>query len=292
MKSLHPWLLAIRPKTLSASLAPALVGSALAFKSEHLFSFSLFVFILLAILFLQIATNLINDLIDFEKGTDTAERIGPTRVTQSGLVSKSTVKIMAILALLGAIIFIIPLVMKGGLPILIIGIISLFLAYAYTGGPFPLSYTGLGDIFVFLFFGVIAVVSIYFLQTAHLNPSAIIAGSQVGLLATVLIAINNLRDRAQDIKANKKTLAVRFGVKFAKIEIILLILFSFGLQFYWLETSIWVFALPLLTFPLATKIILGIINNPPSSFYNSLLALSGALQLSFCILLSAGLLLS
>jgi 1,4-dihydroxy-2-naphthoate polyprenyltransferase len=292
MKNFHPWLLAIRPKTLSASLAPTLVGSALAFKSDHLFSLWLFVFILLAILFLQIATNLINDLIDFEKGTDTAERIGPTRVTQSGLISKSTVKKMAVVSLVGATICIIPLVIKGGIPILIIGIISLFLAYAYTGGPFPLSYTGFGDIFVFLFFGVVAVASIYFLQTNHLSFSAFVDGTQIGLLATVLIAINNLRDRAQDIKANKKTLAVRFGEKFAKTEIVLLIICSFVLQLYWLKTSVWAFALPLLTLPLGIKIIRGTINNPPSSFYNSLLAIAGTLQLSFSALLSLGLLLS
>jgi 1,4-dihydroxy-2-naphthoate polyprenyltransferase len=289
-KSAQTWLLAFRPKTLTAAVVPVLVGTAVVYSSGSQILWWVSALALLASVFIQIATNLLNDAIDFKKGADTHERIGPKRVTQSGLISPRTVMLGGFAFLMLALACGIPLVMQGGWPIFVIGVVSVFLAYGYTGGPFPLAYLGLGDIFVFIFFGLIAVSGLFYLHTGFVSAEAVIAGTQVGLLATVLIAINNLRDIAQDRVANKRTLAVRFGESFVRIEIITLVAMSLGLGLFWILRGEWVAGLlPLVLTPVAIKLVNGIRRVSPSAELNLFLAQSAKLQLGFGILLALGL---
>lgn len=290
--NIRNWLLAFRPKTLTAAIVPILVGTTLAHALGYPVEWKYSVLAAAAALFIQIATNLINDAIDFAKGADTHERVGPKRVTQSGLITSRTVMIGGFFFLALALACGIPLVMRGGLPIVWIGIPSLLLAYGYTGGPYPLAYRGLGDLFVYLFFGVIAVGGVFYLNTLEWKVSALVAGSQVGLLATVLIAINNMRDIEQDRLVNKKTMAVRFGADFVRIEVIAIISIAYALNLYWWsEGLVWAAVLPLLTLPLGVKLIRAIRIAKPSAEMNALLALSAALHLGFGLLLSVGLIL-
>lgn len=289
---MNPWVLALRPKTLSAALVPILVASALAVQSDGPFIAWVSLCALLASLFIQVGTNLFNDAIDFKKGADTKERLGPIRVTQSGMLHARTVFWGAVICLIFAALFGVPLVMKGGTPILVIGLLSLFLAYSYTGGPFPLAYLGLGDLFVVLFFGWIAVGGLFFLHTEAISSHALVAGTQVGLLATVLIAINNLRDHVQDKKADKKTLAVRFGKPFVRLEIYMLNILAFGMLTYWVsQKQWWAGFLPLLALPLSLQVMRGVVENEPGPIYNKFLAKAGAVHLLFGTLLSVGLIL-
>jgi len=209
----NPWLLAIRPKTLPAAVVPVLIGSAVAF-SNGVFSALPALAALAGALFLQIGSNLANDVYDFKKGADTAERVGPTRVTQAGLLSAKQVlsgmwTVFALATLVG-----VYLVWVGGWPIVAIGLSSIVAAIAYTGGPFPLGYKGLGELFVFLFFGVIAVSGTYYVQAGALSPTAVLAGIPIGLLCANILVVNNVRDIETDRKAGKRTLAARFGRKF------------------------------------------------------------------------------
>jgi 1,4-dihydroxy-2-naphthoate polyprenyltransferase len=284
------WILAIRPKTLTAAVVPVIAATALVHQEGYPINILIVALALTGALAIQIATNLINDYIDFEKGADTAERLGPMRVTQNGIFKRAQVKTAAILFLVIAFLAGAPLVYLGGWPILCIGLVSVFMAYSYTGGPFPLAYLGLGDVFVVLFFGLIAVGGVYYLQTHTYTWDAFVLGLQIGFLATVLIAINNLRDVAQDIKVAKKTLAVRFGVEFAHGEILLLVLLPFLLQAYWAVRFGWVCAvLPLILVPLGLKIVRQVINTPPSAVFNKFLAQSAALHSGFGLVFSIGL---
>ena len=287
--SLKVWWLAIRPKTLSAAVMPVLVGTALAtmVQGKGSLSFLLFFFTLFSALFIQIATNLINDALDFEKGVDTEDRIGPLRVTQKGLLCSKAVlrggQIFLLLALLCGI----PLVLKGGGPIFVLGLLSLIFAYLYTGGPYPLAYLGLGEIFVFLFFGLGAVGGSYYIQTLDFNFFVLLAGGQMGLLCTVILAINNLRDREEDKKAGKKTLTVRLGVQASRFKISCFVLLSFLLGGGWLwKGTIRGALFPLLALPLGLFILFQIYKRPPSVFYNLLLAQSSLLYVLFGTLLS------
>jgi 1,4-dihydroxy-2-naphthoate octaprenyltransferase len=279
--------MAARPKTLTAAIVPLFVSSALV----RALGFSLDVGVIVcagaASVMIQIATNLLNDAIDFKKGADTHERLGPVRVTQSGLMSPRAVMIAGLLCLFAALLFGIPLLLKGGIPILLIGLVSLFLAYSYTGGPFPLAYLGLGDLFVILFFGIIAVSGLVYLHTGQWLFEALVAGLQVGFLATVLIAVNNARDIAGDVKANKKTLAVRFGIRFVRWEITLLFIFAQALNLYWIvQFQWWTVALTLLASPLMLKTVKIIWRENPSPVYNSALVVAAKCQLIFGIILA------
>ncbi len=228
------WLLALRPKTLTASVVPVVVATALVKAEGFEIIWWVSACALFSALFIQIGTNFVNDAIDFKKGADTDQRTGPQRVTQSGLLTSKQVMIGAFVCFAIAFALGIPLVIKGGVSVVAVGLVSLVLAYCYTGGPFPLAYKGLGDIFVILFFGLIAVTTTFFIHTNAVTHNAIVAGLQIGFLATVLIAVNNLRDSPQDALVNKKTLAVRFGVTFARIEIATLTIapFVMGGVFY------------------------------------------------------------
>lgn len=286
-------LAAFRPKTLTAALIPCIAGTALAASQQDFWSKQILFFSLGAAFCIQIATNLFNDAIDFTKGADTVERVGPQRLSQSGELSPKWVLGIGFLFLLWALLLGLPLVQIGGWPILLLGVVSLGLAYAYTGGPFPLSYLGLGDIFVVLFFGLFAVGGIYFLQTQSLSFSVFILGLQVGFHCTVLIAINNLRDIHQDRQAQKKTWAVRFGEGFVKQEIRFLIYFPFLLNFFWLgQSRFFAASLGLLILPLAIHLDQGIWSERPGSIHNEFLAKAALLHFGFGALTSVGLWLS
>ena len=219
------WLDAARPKTLWASVAPVLIGSAMAF-SDGYWDWLIMVCTLISSVLIQVGTNFANDYFDFKKGADTKERIGPIRATESGLVKPALMRNAFILAFVISIMFGLYLIWMGGWPILVIGFLSILFGILYTGGPFPLGYKGLGDIFVLIFFGPIAVGGTYYLLTLSINITVILAGLSPGLFSTALLTVNNLRDIHTDKKAGKRTLAVRFGHIFARIEYILTILIA------------------------------------------------------------------
>lgn len=284
------WLRAFRPKTLSAAIVPIVVATALVAAQDMPIQWAISALALVAALFIQIATNLFNDAIDFKKGADQADRLGPQRATQSGWFTYKHVMGLGYLFVFLALLLGIPLVLRGGEVIVMIGLVSLLLAYGYTGGPFPLAYLGLGDLFVVLFFGLIAVGGVFFLHTLNFSEAVIIAGLQVGMLATVLIAINNIRDMYQDQRVGKKTLPVRFGLTFGRVEIAALIFISYLLQLYWLWLGlVWATLLPLIMLPLAVSIIFRVFKTEPGMAYNSLLAQAGVHHLLFGVLLSIGL---
>lgn len=275
------WLQAFRLKTLTAAVVPIAAATALVSINDHSIEWSLVAFMLTAAISIQIATNLFNDAIDFKKGADKI-RTGPVRVTQAGIFDIRTVYLAAIGFCLIALASGVPLVLRGGWPLVAIGLSSLFLAYGYTGGPVPLAYKGLGDLFVILFFGVIAVMGSYYVLTLSWTLNALILGLQVGFLSTVLIAVNNLRDSAQDRVVGKHTLAVRLGDKFAVWEIILLIIASYTLTTYWFaEYRRISFYLFFLTAPLALKIIYRVIQTSNKERLGPALGMSALLHILF-----------
>lgn len=297
MSKLKPWILAARPKTLGAAIAPVLVGSVLGWKLSGQFCVWLMLDTLAACMCLQIATNLFNDALDGLKGSDTKERLGPVRITASGMMAPRTVLKVAAGVLLLATLLSLPLVWYRGWPIVAIGIPSLYFCFGYTGGPWPLAYRGLGEFFVVLFFGLVAVTGSAFVQSGHWYFEAIIAGFQVGMLSTVLIAINNLRDIEEDTKTGKRTLAVRFGKRFARWEIRGLMIAAVLFSVYWalrlcfgdyrfVSAGVLTMAFaPLLVGPISRDI-----NREPSSALNKTLAKGGALLMLFSILFCVGLL--
>lgn len=284
------WLLALRPKTLTAAVAPVLVGTALVHAERYPIIWWVSICAASSAIFIQIGTNLFNDALDFHKGADTEHRVGPKRVTQSGLLSHTRVMIGGGACFLIACLLGVPLVLEGGWPIVAIGIVSLALGYAYTGGPFPLAYKGLGELFVLLFFGIVAVMGTFYLHAHVWAWSALVAGLQIGFLATVLIAVNNFRDAPLDRGAGKRTLAVRFGPKFARWEIAALAFAPFILGLYWWEigqrsAALW----PLVSVPIAGKLVANVWRTEPGAIYNRYLAMSAALHLAFALLFSLGL---
>lgn len=282
--------LTARPKTLSAAIVPILVATALV-KSEGLAVQPwISVCAALSAIMIQIGTNFINDAIDFWKGADKETRLGDARAAQSGWFTPKAVLWMGFGFLFAALLLGIPLVIEGGVPILVIGLVSLVMGYAYTGGPWPLAYVGLGDLFVILFFGLIAVGGVHLLQTQTWSTGAIVAGLQIGFLATVLIAINNLRDLDEDRKVGKRTLAVRLGPRLGRFEVLLLILGAFGLGAYWMRNGHpLAFALPFLSLPLGGYVALSLLRTQASRAYNQLLARAALLHMLFGVLLSLGL---
>jgi 1,4-dihydroxy-2-naphthoate octaprenyltransferase len=211
------WVMAARPKTLPAAVAPVIIGTAMALADFQLHLASAAAALIGALL-IQIGTNFANDYFDFAKGTDTEERLGPLRVTSAGLVSPAAMKRAMMIVFALAIIVGAYLVWRGGWPIVVIGLLSILFGVLYTGGPYPLGYNGWGDIFVLIFFGPVAVAGTYYVQSLLLNPLAIIAGLAPGFFSVAILTVNNLRDIDNDRAAGKKTLAVRFGANFARSE--------------------------------------------------------------------------
>ena len=288
---MNPWILAARPRTLGAAIVPVAAGCALAVSAGGFDPVASALALACAIL-IQIATNYFNDAIDHIKGADTAERLGPRRATSAGLLTPGAMMTGGAACLIIATMVAIPLVLHGGWPILALGIVSLFLAYAYTGGPFPLAYLGLGEIFVVLFFGVFAVAGTFFLNTLEWSLAALLAGLQIGLHSSVLLAVNNLRDLETDCAANKRTLASRFGLTFARRENAALVIAPFVLGILWLPLGyLWVFLLPLMTLPLAWWLARACLEAQPARETNQLLAQAAALHASFGLLLALAFLL-
>ncbi|MDA1353318.1 MAG: 1,4-dihydroxy-2-naphthoate polyprenyltransferase [bacterium] len=211
------WVLATRPKTLVVGICPVVLGLGLAYK-EGSFNALVAVITLCAAVLIQIGTNFSNDYIDFKKGADTEDRLGPQRMVQSGAITIKAMKFATIITFILAFILGLYLAKVGGTPILIIGILAIISGYAYTGGPFPFAYTGLADCVVLLFFGPIAVGGTYYLQTGLLHTDVLIAGLAPGLFGMAILAVNNLRDIQTDKLAGKRTLAVRIGKEFAIFE--------------------------------------------------------------------------
>jgi 1,4-dihydroxy-2-naphthoate polyprenyltransferase len=220
------WFAAARPRTLSAALAPVLVGLAVAMREQPL-HWPVALATLLAALLIQIGTNLANDYFDFVNGADTADRLGPPRITQAGLAAPAAVRRVALAVLALAAAIGVYLVAVGGWPILTIGGLSLVCALAYTGGPWPLASHGLGEVFVFLFFGVLAVNGTVWLQIGGVSTLALLASLPVACLATAILVINNLRDIPTDARAGKRTLAVRIGATATRGEYLLLVTAAF-----------------------------------------------------------------
>ena len=220
------WLLAARPKTLTAALAPVVVGTALAAHDGVLAAWPALAALVGATL-IQVGTNFGNDYYDFVRGGDTADRVGPPRVTQAGILAPETVK-RGMWTVLGAAMLVgTYLVWVGGWPIVWIGLSSLACAVLYTGGPFPLAYHGLGDLFVFVFFGLVAVSGTYYVQGLSWPPDAFLAGTALGALNTAILVANNLRDVETDAKVGKRTLAVRLGTRGSQVEYVLMLLIAF-----------------------------------------------------------------
>jgi 1,4-dihydroxy-2-naphthoate octaprenyltransferase len=280
--SIAPWFLAARPKTLTAAIVPVLVGTFLAPTINWWITF----YAICAALFVQIGTNLFNDALDFKKGADNANRIGPMRVTQMGLLSAEQVMAAGLICLLISLICGIPLIERGGLIIVPIALASVLCAYLYTGGPYPLAYVGLGEVFVMIFFGWVSTTTVYFLQAGEWNLFSLLAGTQIGFLSVALIAINNLRDCDQDFLANKRTLAVRFGKESAKVLIVCFLMAPYLLSILWGKTPAGL--IPWVTFPLACFIGIRVNKISPGPIYNYYLGLTALLHLLFGLFLSLG----
>jgi 1,4-dihydroxy-2-naphthoate octaprenyltransferase len=284
-------LLAIRVPTLPAAVVPVLVGAATA---AAVGSFRLLPFLgaFVAALLIQIGTNLANDYFDYQKGADTSARLGPTRVTQSGLITPSTVRLGMLISFGLAALIGVYLVVVGGWPILAIGLLSIAAGILYTGGPWPFGYNGLGDLFVFVFFGLIAVAGTAYLHTGALLGAALINAVPVGMLVTAILVVNNLRDIETDRRANKRTLAVILGQRATRIEYALLVGGVYPLLLVsWLAgaASAW-FWLPVLTLPLAVALI-RLVWSSEGVALNAALKGTARLHLFFGLLFTVGLLL-
>ncbi len=286
-------MLAVRPRTLPAAVAPVAVGSALAF-ADGTFAWLPAAAALLVALLLQVGVNLANDYFDFVKGIDTEGRLGPLRVTQSGLLPAQSVK-KGMLAVFAA--CLVPglyLLTRGGWPVLAAGAAALVSALAYSGGPFPLASHGLGDVFVFIFFGPVAVCGTYYVQAAAVTAAALSLSVLVGMLITAILVVNNLRDIQTDRSAGKRTMAVILGARGARLEYAALLAAAYaGMPALWLAGAVPVLALlSLLSLPLAISLVKRLSRSAAGPELNRLLADTARLALVFSLLLSAGLVLA
>lgn len=289
---LSVWLLATRPRTLPAAVAPVLVGTAMAIADKSFKCLPALAALAGAVL-LQIGVNLANDYFDYVKGVDSVDRLGPIRVTQSGLIPPSRVKAAMIVALGLAATVGVYLILVAGWPVLAIGLASILALLAYSGGPYPLASHGLGDLFVFIFFGPVAVCGTYYVQALHLTWPVILVTIPVGSLITAILVVNNLRDISTDRKADKHTLAVILGNRGARLEYVLLLISAYTMPvILWLAglASGWVL-LPVVSLPMALSMI-HVIWQTTGSALNQALARTAGLSLFFSLLLSIGLILS
>lgn len=288
--TLRVWLLATRPATLTAALAPVLVGAA---ASAHAVGAAnvRWVGVLAAALgatFIQVGTNLANDVFDYEKGADTAERLGPLRVTQAGLLTPRQVRAGMIASFALATLAGVYLVAACGWPIVAIGVASIASGIAYTGGPYPLGYNGLGDVFVFVFFGLVAVCGTAFVATGAVPWTAWAAAVPVGALATAVLVVNNVRDHETDVKAGKRTLVVRYGRAFGVMEYAALwalalavpVALALSLRAPWM-------LLPVLTLPSAMKLTRAV-RGTQGKALNPLLGATAKMLLAHSALAAAG----
>lgn len=288
MPSLNVWIMAARPKTLPAAIAPVIIGTAMAY-GDGGWHLSAALAALLGAVFIQIGTNLANDYADFKKGTDTEERLGPTRVTQAGLASPSAVRNAAGFVFALALLMGLYLVMRGGWPIVIIGILSILFGVLYTSGPAPLAYIGIADLFVLIFFGPVAVAGTYYVQTLAFSPVAVIAGLSPGLFSVAILTVNNLRDINSDHAANKRTLAVRFGATYARTQYLLSILIACAIPVWlYVDYRIPVFSMSAGAVVLLASPLIRIVYTQEGRVLNAVLAGTGRVMLVFAILYSVG----
>ena len=286
--SLRTWLLAARPKTLTAAVVPVVVGTGLALGQGMAVLWPALAALAGAVL-IQIGTNLTNDYYDFRKGADTHERVGPTRVTQSGLIAPQTVLAagagcFALATLVG-----VALVARGGWPFVVIGLASILAGWAYTGGPYPLGYHGLGDLFVMVFFGLVAVPGTFYAQALRLVPAVWPAAVAVGATGTMILVVNNLRDLETDAKAGKHTLVVRFGRGFGRAEYVTLLVLALVMPVAMvaLGWARWPVLLALLASPLAWPPLSRVLRTTGTAL-NPALGTTARFQAAFGLLLSLG----
>ena len=285
MNKTTAWFLACRPKTLSVSLSPVLVGTAVAWHDTHTILWLPLLAAALGAAFIQIGTNLFNDVGDFLRGTDTPGRLGPKRATAEGWLTPGMVKAGAWFSFALAFLCGIYLVWHGGWPIVAIGLASLAAGWAYTGGPKPIAYGPLGEVFVFIFFGLVAVGGSYYLQTLNITPLALLAASLVGIHAAAVITVNNYRDHDGDQANGKNTLAVCLGRPATRHIYAGEMLAPYALLPLLAELG-WPAALPLLSLPLALRLIGRFHREAPGPVFNNILAATAGLQLAFALLLS------
>ena len=293
MGGLRIWLMAARPRTLPAAIAPVLVGTALA-GFGHVFHPLRFLAALLGAIFIQVGTNLSNDYSDARRGADADDRLGPVRVTAGGLVPPKQVLVATYVSFGLAVLAGVYLIVVAGWLLLVIGAASILAGVLYTGGPRPYGYEGLGELFVFLFFGVVAVAGSFYVQVTHLDWEAFALSVPVGLLAAAILVVNNIRDIDSDRRASKRTLAVKLGRTNTRWLFAAIVYGAFLLA-----PVTWIFGplkpwlmLTWLALPLATALVRIVRTHTDGPSLNGALARSGMLQLVFCVLLSAGLLLS
>lgn len=285
------WVMACRPATLTAALVPVLVGAAVAWRAVGAagMRWGALAAALFGAMCIQVGTNLANDVFDHEKGADTADRLGPTRVTQAGLLTAAEVRRGMVVAFGLAVLAGVYLVAVGGPVVVAIGVASIASGVAYTGGPYPLGYNGLGDAFVFVFFGLVAVCGTVFVTAAQVTALAWWAAVPVGALATAVLVVNNVRDRETDVRAGKRTLVVRYGRGFGVAEYVGLWALAVGVTValsVWLRSP-WVL-LPLLTVPVGLRLarVVATVEGAP---LNATLAATAKALLVFGSLLALGL---
>ncbi len=287
------WLMAARIRTLPAAVAPVLVGTALA-GYQHVFHPLRFLAALIGAVFIQVGTNLSNDYSDARRGADAEDRLGPVRVTAGGLVPPRRVLVATYVSFGVAVLAGAYLIAVAGWQLLLVGAASILAGVLYTGGPRPYGYEGLGEVFVFLFFGIVAVAGSYFVQVKHLSWEAFALAVPVGLIAAAILVVNNIRDIESDRRAGKRTLAVRLGRPRTRVMFAVVVYLA-----YVLAPVTWIFGplrpwlmLTWMTLPLAALVARIVRNHTDGPSLNQALARTGLLQLTFCTLLSAGLLLS
>jgi 1,4-dihydroxy-2-naphthoate octaprenyltransferase len=287
------WLMAARLRTLPAAIAPVLVGTALA-GLGHVFHPPRFVAALIGAVFIQVGTNLSNDYSDARRGADTDDRLGPVRVTAGGLVPPRLVLVATYASFGIAVLAGIYLIVVAGWQLLLVGAASILAGVLYTGGPRPYGYEGLGEVFVFLFFGIVAVAGSFFVEVKTLDWAAFALAVPVGLLASAILVVNNFRDIDTDRRAGKRTLAVRLGRERTRVLFAAMIALAYVLvPITWIfgPARAWVL-LAWLSLPLALRIVQVVRTRTDGPSLNQALAQTGLLQLVFCTLLSGGLLLS
>lgn len=288
---LNSWLLASRPKTLLAAVVPVMVGSALSVSMNKFFLLYSIVALLCSIL-IQIGTNFTNDLYDYLKGSDTIKRKGPRRVLASGLITVKEMKFAIILVFGLTFLLGLYLVYSVGILILWVGIISIFAGIIYTAGPFPLAYNGLGDVFVFIFFGIIGTMGTFYLHTQEISLLSLVVSIPVGALITNILVVNNYRDIDEDLEANKITLAVLMGRIFTRGQFIFLMTLSYLtiiLLYFHYNYSLWIL-LPIISAPIAI-ILIKMLYTLTGEELNKTLELSAKFAGLFGLLLSIGLIL-
>ena len=293
MSPFRLWLLAARPRTLPAALAPVFVGTALAAGPDDTFRPLAFTCALLGSVFIQIGTNLSNDYSDARRGADTEDRLGPVRVTAGGLMPPRTVLIGTWVAFGLAVASGAYLIAIAGWELLLVGLASILAGVLYTGGPRPYGYEGLGEVFVFLFFGVVAVVGSYFVQVEELPWEAFALSVPIGLLAAAILLVNNIRDADTDRRAGKRTLAVRLGRERARGLYLASVAVAFAAApAIAAATGDWLICAALLALPLAVPVVRTVLRRSDGPGLNDALAKTGMLLAVYSVLLSAGLLAS